>query len=225
VPANLSDDYQTVAERIKIFRDKYPEGSLRPADLAYPFRLIVIQEQNYVVVTAAAYRHPEDKAPGIGQAWEMIPGNTEYTYGSELMVCETGAWGRAIIAVLAADSRKIASADEVKAAQQRRNPTPRQAAAPEPVTAAPEQRTITTTTPEKNPFDDDSEGNRDLVTTYIAMMKDTKTTREELREVWEVLSQAGLLARRVEPFGGIAPEGDGKVTIGSLVGHIGRQKG
>lgn len=53
--------------------------------------------------------------PGIGVAWEPFPGRTPYTKDSELMNAETGAWGRAIMAALAADAKKgIASAQEVR---------------------------------------------------------------------------------------------------------------
>ena len=47
-------------------------------------------------------------------AWEPLPGLTPFTKGSELMVAETSAWGRAIVAALAADTQKVASADEVR---------------------------------------------------------------------------------------------------------------
>jgi hypothetical protein len=224
----ISDDYQTVAERIRIFRDKYPEGSLRPADLAFPFRLLNVSGQDYVVVTAAAYRTPDDKAPGIGQAWELIPGTTEYTRGSELMNAESSAWGRAIIAVLAADSRKIATSDEVALAQQRRTEPIVQTA---PQVAQPVQQPATSTpvappvpAPEvHNPAEDSS--NRSLVDSIVTnVLKQPNVTVAEIREAWTVLSQAGLLAWRVDPFGGIDPDSDGRVTIGALVSHIGRAK-
>lgn len=52
----------------------------------------------------------------------MFPGRTPYTLGSELMNAETSAWGRAIIAVGAADSKKgISSAEEVRNRQAERD--------------------------------------------------------------------------------------------------------
>lgn len=108
-------DYIDVAERIQIFRDRYPDGSLQPADPTQPYSLLTIGEQQFVVVVAAAYRNPEDPRPGIGMAQEQIPGRTPYTRGSELQNAETSAWGRAIVAALAADTKKgVASADEVR---------------------------------------------------------------------------------------------------------------
>jgi hypothetical protein len=71
--------------------------------------------QSWVIFTAAAYRNPEDSRPGMGTAWEPVPGKTPYTRGSELQNAETAAWGRAIVAVLAADTKRgIASREEVR---------------------------------------------------------------------------------------------------------------
>lgn len=127
-------DYVDVAERITEFRAKHPEGTLLPADLAKPFSLMQVEgwtkngdrvEQTFVVVVAAAYRTPDDPRPGIGMAWEIFPGRTPYTLGSELMNAETSAWGRAIIAVGAADAKRgIASAEEVRNRQAERDENP-----------------------------------------------------------------------------------------------------
>lgn len=118
--SNFAADYVDVAERIRIFRDLYPEGSLRPADPSRPFWVEDIPNVGpRLVYVAAAYRHPDDPAPGIGSAWEPLPGRTPYTRDSELMVAETSAWGRAIVAALAADTKRgVASADEVRARRQ-----------------------------------------------------------------------------------------------------------
>jgi hypothetical protein len=63
-----------------------------------------------------AFRHEGDKCPGVGHASEPIPGKTPYTKDSEWANGETSAWGRAIVAVGAADTRKgVASRDEVQA--------------------------------------------------------------------------------------------------------------
>jgi hypothetical protein len=116
--ADYSDrlgDYIDVAERIRLFRDKHPEGSLQPANLDKPYDIITVGDKTYLVYIAAAYRTPDDIRPGIGAAWEPFPGRTPSTKDSELMVAETSAWGRAIMAVLAADSKRVASLDEVRA--------------------------------------------------------------------------------------------------------------
>lgn len=118
------DDYNTVADRIAEFRAKHPEGSLQST---YSIELIptavkqddgtwTTLDRPVLVFVACAYRTPDDPRPGIGTASEPIPGKTPYTKDSEFANGETSAWGRAIVAVLAADTRKgVASRDEVAA--------------------------------------------------------------------------------------------------------------
>lgn len=108
---DLMLDYIDVAARIVEFRTKHPEGSLQ--QVALDFREFA--DKCWVVYTAAAYRTPDDMRPGIGTAWEQVPGKTNFTRDSELQNAETAAWGRAIVAAMAADtSRAIASAEEVR---------------------------------------------------------------------------------------------------------------
>jgi hypothetical protein len=104
------DSYNTVPERITEFASKHPEGSLtRVGELQF----VSYAGATWVIYTAAAYRTPDDPRPGIGTAWERIPGLTPYTKGSEVQNAETSAWGRAIVAALGADTRKgIASNEE-----------------------------------------------------------------------------------------------------------------
>ena len=121
-------DYVDVPARIAEFRAKFPDGSLQPADLTQPYRVETIADRTYVVVVAAAYRTPDDPRPGIGMAYEQFPGRTPYTRDSELQNAETSAWGRAIVAALAADTkRSVASREEVQNRQADRdwekNPT------------------------------------------------------------------------------------------------------
>jgi len=99
--------YREVSERIQDFRKQYPEGSLQSEIVPSPF-------DGFIIVKAYAYRHPEDPRPGVGLAWEVVPGATPYTRNSELQNAETSAWGRAIIAVGASDAQKVASANEVR---------------------------------------------------------------------------------------------------------------
>jgi hypothetical protein len=114
------DDYNTVAERIVEFRAKYPEGSLQPLDITKPYEMVQMGNTLVFIVVAAAYRTPDDPRPGIGMAYEPIPGSTPFTRGSELQNAETAAWGRALIAVGAADAKKgIATREDVQNAQAR----------------------------------------------------------------------------------------------------------
>lgn len=115
MPKGPGDDYVEVADRIREFREKHPEGSLRPVNPEKPYHVQTIGEQTFVVYCAAAYRTPEDPCPGVGTAWEPFPGPTPFTRDSELQNAETSAWGRAIVATLAADTRRgVASAQEVR---------------------------------------------------------------------------------------------------------------
>lgn len=104
-------DYIDVAARIVEFRTKHPEGSLQQVDVKF----IDFAGKSWVVYTAAAYRTPDDERPGIGTAWEPVPGATSFTRDSELQNAETAAWGRAMVAALAVDTKKgIASQEEVR---------------------------------------------------------------------------------------------------------------
>lgn len=106
----FAKDYVDVAERIREFKKLFPTGSLQRVEMQF----VNIGGKDFVVYTAAAYRSPDDERPGIGTAWEPIPGKTPYTKDSEVMVAETSAWGRAIVAALAGETKRIASADEVR---------------------------------------------------------------------------------------------------------------
>ena len=114
------DDYVDVAERIRMFREKYPNGSLQQVSLQF----IDFAGKSWVVYTAAAYRSPDDITPGHGTAWEPVPGKSNFTRDSEVSNAETSAWGRAIIAILVADGgKRIASRSEViHKAPQRQEP-------------------------------------------------------------------------------------------------------
>ncbi len=121
----FAENYVDVAERIRSFRDKHPDGSLQ--QVSWDVR--EVKDKTFVCYTAAAYRTPDDTRPGIGTAWEPFPGPTPYTRDSELMNAETSAWGRAIIAAGAADAQRVASADEVRN-RSGNAPTQSKAAAP-----------------------------------------------------------------------------------------------
>lgn len=117
----FASDYNDVAARLVEFREKHPEGSLQQVSL--DFREVA--GTWWVIYTAAAYRSADDTRPGHGTAWEPVPGWTPFTKGSEVQNSETSAWGRAIVAALAADTKKgIASAEEVRASQERQRVSP-----------------------------------------------------------------------------------------------------
>lgn len=128
------DDYVDVAERLKILRDKHPEAVMRPWNPDEPYKVETIGDKVFIVYTAACYRTPDDKLPAVACAWEEFPGRTSFTRGSELQNAETSAWGRCIIAALVADTKKIASKQEVRNRQEDNSvpPTPVRAGAATP---------------------------------------------------------------------------------------------
>lgn len=100
-------EYVDVAERVRLFYERFPNGSLQ-SEITFT--------DTGVLCKAFAYRDPDDPCPTIGHAHEVIPGKTPYTKDSEVMNAETSAWGRAIVAA-GFDTKKIASANEVRARQ------------------------------------------------------------------------------------------------------------
>jgi hypothetical protein len=110
------EGYNTVPERIAEFRTKYPEGRLKQKSLEF---IRDFAGKDWVVFTAEAWRTADDPAPAEGTAWEPVPGPTKFTKDSEVQNAETAAWGRAIVAALAADTSKgIASKEEVRNRQE-----------------------------------------------------------------------------------------------------------
>lgn len=107
-------DYVDVAARINKFFADFPHGSLQCDTPEF----ITQGGQDWVMMRAYAYRTPDDERPGVGTAWEVIPGKTPYTRGSEVMNCETSAWGRAL-AALGIETKKIATVQEVQHAKAR----------------------------------------------------------------------------------------------------------
>ena len=104
------DDYVDVAERIRQFYEKYPDGRLVTGS---PPQVHEAGGKPYIWYHAKAYRTPDDPLPGDGWAAEPVPGPTPFTRDSELMNSETAAWGRAIVA-LGFSTKHIASANEVR---------------------------------------------------------------------------------------------------------------
>jgi len=102
-------DYVDVASRLAEMREKFPDLTMQQIDMKF----LQVGGKDWVVYTAAAYRTPDDQRPGIGTAWEPIPGPTPYTKDSEVQNAETAAWGRALIAIGASTKNGIASAEEV----------------------------------------------------------------------------------------------------------------
>lgn len=108
-------DYVDVKERLRLFYARYPEGSVQ-------FELVDVRDiggKTVLIGRALAYRSPDDPRPGIGTAWELVPGTTPYTRGSELMNLETSCWGRAVGSLGIGLDRGIATMQEVAFARAR----------------------------------------------------------------------------------------------------------
>jgi hypothetical protein len=102
-------DYVTVAERLRLFMKRYPEGSMQ----LDPVEFREIEGKTWVIGRAYAYRTPDDPRPGIGTAWEIIPGMTSFTKFSEVQNVETSAWGRALAAIGIGIDKGVATWDEI----------------------------------------------------------------------------------------------------------------
>ena len=111
-------DYVEVHQRMAEFFARFPDGSL----VMDPPTVLDIGGQSYLLGQARAYRTPDDLAPGVGTAWEPVPGNTNFTRGSEPQNLETSCWGRAMAALGIATKKGIASAHEVRMARGREVP-------------------------------------------------------------------------------------------------------
>jgi len=114
--SDFAKDYVDVAARIAEFYTRYPDGSLQMD----PPEWVEIDGAKFIMGRAYAYRTPDDGRPGIGTAWEPVPGRTPYTRGSEVQNLETSSWGRAIASLGIATRAGIATAQEVEGAQARR---------------------------------------------------------------------------------------------------------
>jgi hypothetical protein len=161
-------DYIDVATRIIEFREKFPHGSLQSWKDPYVIEVKMPDGslKSYMVYSAAAYRSPDDSLPGVGWAYEPIPGPTNFTRDSELQNAETAAWGRAMVAALAVDTKKgIASSEEVRNRQTKTTEAP-QAKAPA----------------KKTEYTEEEKASAFAVYSLI----ETKTTEEELKSAWQL---------------------------------------
>ena len=125
------NDYVDVAERISQLFAKYPDASIQTNYEG----MVETPTGSYLIVKATVYRTPDDPRPGIDYAWELVPGRTPFSKGSELMVGSTSATGRAISMLGIATKRSIATKQEIKAAKARQGDD--HTADYEPITAKP----------------------------------------------------------------------------------------
>jgi len=120
-------DYVEVKDRIRVFYESYGQGRLVTSGYELTREP---DDKPKVIVTALAYRSPDDPHPGVGTSWMYLPGKTSYTAGSEIENVETSAWGRAIGSLGILIDRSIATSNEIDAKAGEPGP-----AAPDPVRA------------------------------------------------------------------------------------------
>jgi hypothetical protein len=113
------DGYVPVTDRLKAALVEHPE--LRVVETGH--EIVELAGDTVLICTVAVHRSPDDPLPTLGTASEPFPGRTPYTKGSELMVGYTSALGRALGYMGYGIDKALASADEVRAAEERR-PTP-----------------------------------------------------------------------------------------------------
>jgi len=65
------DDYVDVAERIRQFYERFPDGSLKCGSSP---TVVLVGDKPFIMYHAQAFRHPDDPNPADGWAWEPVRG-------------------------------------------------------------------------------------------------------------------------------------------------------
>lgn len=117
-------DYIEVKDRLVLFFEKYPEGSVQGS-----YELVEVNGEPTYIYEARAYRHPQDERPGIGHASESVPGRTPFLKFAELENAGTSAIGRALVCLGIAAHKGVASAQDVRN-NQAKNASPAPAGPP-----------------------------------------------------------------------------------------------
>ena len=102
-------NYVDVPTRFAMALERWPELRLvenRP-------EIITIGDKVFISVTVQAWRTPDDEIPAQNTAWEIFPGATPFTRGSEMMNASTSALGR-VLGFMMSFGSKMASAEEVR---------------------------------------------------------------------------------------------------------------
>ena len=167
------DGYVTVPERVALFYKRYPEGSLQMD----PVEFLEIEGKRWAMGRAYAYRTPDDPRPGIGTAWEIVPGTTPFTRGSEIQNLETSAWGRAIGALGIGIDKSLATLDEIEHARQRQKVM---------VTSEP--------TPEDDPFYTNPPAAKSTYSTGVTSKGSDvyKVSERQVKAIHAILAKRGL---------------------------------
>lgn len=111
--------YVTAAERVALFYEKYPEGSIQ-----FEYMGVMDGDPTKMWGVARAYRSADDILPGVGTASEFIIGKTPYTFGSELQNLETSCWSRSVASLNIGTSKGMSTKEDVVANRQNQAPGP-----------------------------------------------------------------------------------------------------
>jgi len=109
-------NYVDVPTRFALALERWPELRIienRP-------EVITIGDKIFISVTVQAWRTPDDPVPAQNTAWEIFPGATPFTRGSEMMNASTSALGR-VLGFMMSFGPKMASAEEVRNRQPETN--------------------------------------------------------------------------------------------------------
>jgi hypothetical protein len=101
-------NYIEVKDRIQMFYDKFPEGTLH-----FQYKgVLEFNGETFIYGEAFAYPERDKMAYASGWAMERVPAKG-FGRGSEMQLLETSSWGRAIAALGIAVTKGIASREEV----------------------------------------------------------------------------------------------------------------
>ncbi len=116
--SNMLDDYQTVAERIDLFYDRYPDGRIITGIVEHD------AERGFILIRAEVYRQLDDALPAAtGHAFEMrSEGYVNKT--SYIENCESSAVGRALAMLNFKTKRGIASREEMQKVERLQSAAP-----------------------------------------------------------------------------------------------------
>ena len=102
-------NYIEVKDRIQMFYDKFPEGTLH-----FQYKgILEFNGETFIYGEAFAYPERDKVAYATGWAMEKVPAKG-FGRGSEMQLLETSCWGRSIAALGIAVTRSIASREEVE---------------------------------------------------------------------------------------------------------------
>jgi hypothetical protein len=102
-------NYIEVKDRIQMFYDKFPEGTLH-----FQYKgVLEFNGETFIYGEAFAYPERDKMAYASGWAMEKVPAKG-FGRGSEMQLLETSCWGRSIAALGIAVTRSIASREEVE---------------------------------------------------------------------------------------------------------------